>query len=68
MNRLPELFHCVACGLPLRPKDSISERKAIVWLKASGNSISRVVEELHEYKHSICNDKDDVSVIQDPLF
>ena len=66
--RLPELFNCVVCGLPIRPKDGIAERKAIVWLKSSGISISRVVEELHEYKHSMCSDKDDVSVLQDQLF
>lgn len=68
VGRLPELFNCIVCGLPIRPKDSVSERKAIVWLKASGTSISRVIEELHDYKHNMCNDKEDVSVIQDPLF
>lgn len=67
-NKLPELFICKVCGLPVRPKDNVSERKAIVWLKASGNSISRVIEELHDYKHNFCDDKDDIQAIQDALF
>lgn len=44
------------------------ERKAIVWLKSKGTSISRVIEELHDYKHIGCNDKNQVEHIQDPLF
>jgi len=44
------------------------ERKAIVWLKSKGTTISRVVEELHDYKHTFCSDKDSVESIQDSLF
>ena len=68
MKRLPDLFHCIVCGLPVRPQDSVSERKAVVWLKSGGASISRVIEELHDYKHTFCNDKDDLNSIQDQLF
>ena len=68
MKRLPALFHCTVCGLPVRPQDSVTERKAVVWLKSGGMSISRVIEELHNYKHSMCDDKDELGLIQDPLF
>lgn len=44
------------------------ERKAIVWLKAKGSTISKVVEEFHEYKHSSCRDERDTGGIQDALF
>lgn len=45
-----------------------AERKAIVWLKSKGSTISQVVEELHEYKHSACRDEKDTGGIQDALF
>jgi hypothetical protein len=45
----------------------VSERKALVWLKAKGNTISEVIEELHEYKHSHCRPSGDEG-IQDALF
>lgn len=64
--KLPPLFTCSVCGLSLRPGDSQVERKAIVWLKAKGKTLNRVVEELHEYKHEFCNDKEQSGDI--PLF
>lgn len=68
MASLPPLFVCSVCGLPVRPQDMISERKALVWLKAKGNTISEVIEELHEYKHAHCRHKDGSEAIQDALF
>ncbi len=68
MASLPPLFVCCVCGLPVRPADMVSERKAIVWLKAKGTTISEVIEELHEYKHSMCKPQDDTGGIQVALF
>ena len=65
---LPPLFTCIVCGLTVRPNDMSAERKAIVWLKSKGSTISQVVEELHEYKHSACRDEKDTGGIQDALF
>ena len=59
---------CRVCGLPIDMKSTMVERKAIVWLKSKGTTISRVIEELHDYKHGFCNDKQSVEVIQDALF
>jgi hypothetical protein len=58
MSGIPPLFTCYVCGLRVRPEDNGCERKAVVWLKSKGTSISRVVEELYEYKHAVCSDKD----------
>lgn len=55
MSNLPPLFTCSVCGLSLRPGDNSVERKAVVWLRAKGKTINRVVEELHEYKHEFCD-------------
>ena len=55
--KLPALYTCAVCGLPLRPTDSGVSRKAIVWLKSKGTTISRVIEELHEYRHEVCDDR-----------
>ena len=68
MASLPPLFTCCVCGLPLRPQDSISERKAVVWLKAKGTPISQVIDELHEYKHNYCKEVEDTGGIQNALF
>jgi len=65
---LPPLFICKVCGLPIDQSSTMIERKAIVWLKSKGTTISRVVEELHDYKHTFCSDKDSVESIQDSLF
>jgi hypothetical protein len=65
---LPSLFTCKVCGLPIDLSSSYVERKAIVWLKSRGTTISRVIEELHDYKHSVCSDKDSIDAIQDALF
>lgn len=65
---MPPLFICKVCGLPIDLNSTMIERKAIVWLKSKGTTISRVVEELHDYKHNFCNDKESVEVIQDALF
>lgn len=68
-SKMPPLFICKVCGLPVRPQDDVSERKAIVWLKSKGTTISQVIEELHEYKHSVCkDDKNDSGYVQDALF
>lgn len=67
-SQLPSLFTCKVCGLPIDLSSSMVERKAIVWLKSKGTTISRVIEELHDYKHTICSDKEGVEVIQDALF
>lgn len=66
MSNLPPLFTCSVCGLSLRPGDSTVERKAIVWLKAKGKTLNKVVEELHEYKHEFCSPKEPPRDI--PLF
>lgn len=68
MRRMPALYLCKVCGLQLRPADATSVRLAKVWLKSKGTSISRVVEELHEYRHEFCDDRNLGSDIQDPLF
>lgn len=56
-NGMPAMYRCIVCDLPIRPQDSVSCRLAVVWLKAKGTSISRVVEELHDYKHETCDDR-----------
>ena len=65
---LPPMYRCKVCGLALRPQDSVSQRLAVVWLKAKGTTISRVVEELHEYKHEFCDDKTIDQPMQPALF
>lgn len=55
---MPRLYECVICGLEVRPSDATTERKAIVWLKSTGKTISEVSEELFEYKHKFCSAKD----------
>lgn len=67
-NRLPPMYHCIVCGLALRPSDQTSVRLAIVWLKSKGTTISKVSEELHQYKHEFCNEKNVNAPIQDALF
>lgn len=69
MAPMPPLYRCIICGLPIRKQDNVAERKAIVWLKASGSSISEVVEELHDYKHSFCKERTgDSDGMTPPLF
>lgn len=58
MPRMPRMYECAICGLEVRPNDGTTERKAVVWLKGSGKTISEVCEELFEYKHKFCNQKD----------
>jgi hypothetical protein len=65
---LPPLFVCKVCGLPIDQNSVGVERKAVVWLKSKGTSVSRVVEELHDYKHTFCSDKMNIDFIQDALF
>jgi len=67
-QNLPPLYKCKVCGLPIDLNNTTIERKAVVWLKAKGTSISRVIEELHDYKHSVCCDKENIESIQDALF
>jgi len=67
-QNLPPLYKCKVCGLPIDLTNTTIERKAVVWLKAKGTSISRVIEELHDYKHSVCCDKESIESIQDALF
>lgn len=67
-SELPSLFTCKVCGLPIDLSSTMVERKAVVWLKSRGTTISRVIEELHDYKHSICSDKNSIDAIQDALF
>lgn len=66
MPRMPNLYNCVVCGLEVRPSDAATERKAIVWLKSTGKTISEVAEELYEYKHKFCTAKNSANDI--PLF
>jgi len=57
MSRMPKLYTCSICGLEVRPSDATTERKAVVWLKGTGKTISEVCEELFEYKHKFCTGK-----------
>jgi len=66
MPRMPNLYSCSVCGLEVRPGDATTERKAIVWLKGTGKTISEVSEELFEYKHKFCTGKTSANDI--PLF
>lgn len=52
----------------MRPQDMVCERKALVWLRAKGTTISEVIEELHEYKHSHCKPVEDTGGVQIALF
>jgi len=62
------MFNCVVCGFPIDPKSANAERLGVVWLRSSGKTITRVVEELHSYKHEFCDDKGMTDYVQDPLF
>ena len=66
---MPAMYRCIVCDLPIRPQDMTSERLAVVWLKSKGTSISRVAEEMHQYKHQFCDDRNlRQEGFQPPLF
>jgi hypothetical protein len=55
MSNTP-LFKCRACGLSVDPKSTSTVRKVTAWLRGSGKSIYRVVDEHHEFVHDFCVD------------
>jgi hypothetical protein len=52
------MFTCAICGLELKPNDAGVDRKATVWLKGATKTVSEFVEDVYEYKHRVCNDRD----------
>lgn len=48
------LFLCRACGLSVDPKSTQTVRKVTAWLKGSGKTIYKVVDEHHEFVHDFC--------------
>ncbi len=68
MSGIPHLFTCEVCGLEVRLQDSICSRLAIVWLKGKTTTVVDVVEDLHRYKHALCEHKSLNVSIQDALF
>ncbi len=65
---IPAMYRCIVCDLPIRPQDGTTVRLAVVWLKSKGTTISRVQEELHNYKHECCDERRLEEAMQPSLF
>jgi hypothetical protein len=68
VSGIPPLYTCEVCGFALRPQDNGCSRLAIVWLRGKTNTVAGIVEDLHRYKHDVCEYKNPNVAIQDALF
>ncbi len=54
MPHYTSVYNCEVCGISCDPTQKGVLRLAYVWMRGSGNSVAKVEERFHRYRHEVC--------------